>query len=419
MISAKSSARDVALSALTAWRQKQAFADAIIADCFGSTNLATRDRAFAVELFYGVLRNLTVLDFWIGCLRTRRLDAGARDLLRLGLYQLLLLSIPEHAAIYETVAIGGRRYQPIVNAILRSALRQKATLLQKAESQPLSIRTSHPQFLIDRWRQQFGSCNVEALCAWNNRPPPIYARINKLKIGVDRFLRSHPKAQRVPKLPNFAELASLPLNALKRGECYLQDPGTAIACEVVAPKAGERVLDACAAPGGKTGYLAEMMQNSGLLIACDRDPDRIRLLEENLKRLGAKNTMVFRHDWTEEEVPRSIRSSAPFDRILIDAPCSNTGVMRRRVDVRWRLTEADFDRMRQRQLAIVRNVQPLLKGGGTLIYSTCSLETEENENVVQQLLRATPRLRPEEQKQCLPFRDGFDGAFVTKLIKAD
>ena len=161
------------------------------------------------------------------------------------------------------------------------------------------------------------------------------------------------------------------------------------------------------------------MQNSGLLIACDRDPDRIRLLEENLKRLGARNTTVFAHDWTDREVPGPICAYAPFDKILIDAPCSNTGVMRRRVDVRWRLTEADFGRMQRRQLAIVRNAEPLLKSGGTIIYSTCSLEAEENENVVQKFLRTTPRLRLEEQKQCLPFQDGFDGAFVAKLIKAD
>lgn len=417
MILAKPSAREIALVALRAWRRKKDFADAIIADCLASTNLAVRDRAFALELFYGVLRNFTLLDFWIGCLRTGRLDANVRDLVRLGLYQSLMLSIPEHAAIYETVAIGPKRHRAVVNAILRSALRRKAELLKKANSQPLHIRTSHPLFLINRWQRQFGLSNTEVLCAWNNRPPPIYARINKLRVDVDPFLQRHPKAQRLPNTPNFAEIASLPLDALKRGECYLQDPSTAVACELLTQRADERVLDACAAPGGKTGYLAEMMQNHGLIVACDRDRDRIHLLEENLHRLGVTNTNVFRHDWTERQVPAAIQGYAPFDRILIDAPCSNTGVMRRRVDVRWRLTEADFGRMQKRQLAIVRNLEPLLQAGGVMVYSTCSLEAEENEEVLQELFKTMPTLRLGEQKQCLPFDDGFDGAFAAKLIK--
>jgi 16S rRNA (cytosine967-C5)-methyltransferase len=414
---AKLSAREVALVALRAWRQKKDFADAIITDCLASTNLDARDKAFALELFYGVLRNLTRLDFWIGCLRTRRLDARVRDLLRLGLYQLLSLSLPDHAAIYETVAIGPKRNRPVVNAVLRSASRQQGELLKKANAQPLHIQTSHPRFLIDRWRKRFGLSNTEALCAWNNRPPPIYARVNKLKIDVDSFLRKHPTAQRLANMPNCFELGAVPLDSLKRGECYLQDPSTAIACELVIPKAGERVLDACAAPGGKTGYLAEIMQNRGLIVACDRDRDRIRLLEENLNRLGVTNAKVLRHDWTEHQVSAAIRDQAPFDRILIDAPCSNTGVMRRRVDVRWRLTEADFERMHKRQLAIARNLEPLLKAGGIMVYSTCSLEVEENEEVVQELLKSMSALRLEQQKQCLPFRDGLDGAFAVKLIK--
>src|SRR5687768_10531621 len=174
------SARALALTALREWRTGQQFADAILARLLRSTELGSPDRAFVTELFYGVLRNLTLLDFWIDALRSGRLDADARDLLRLGLYQLFLLQTPEHAAVFETVELAGARAESLVNAILRNALRKKAELLEKANTQDLGVRTSHPQFLIDRWTRNFGPENCATLCDWNNQPAPIYARINRL-----------------------------------------------------------------------------------------------------------------------------------------------------------------------------------------------------------------------------------------------
>ena len=156
------------------------------------------------------------------------------------------------------------------------------------------------------------------------------------------------------------------------------------------------------------------MKNDGVLLACDRDERRVETLSDNLKRLGVEIARVIRHDWTKQ----TLEGQASFDRILIDAPCSNTGVMRRRVDVRWRLTTADFSRMQKRQIEIVRAVIPLLKPGGVLVYSTCTLEPEENEEVVQQILANLSMLQLNEEKRSLPFRDHFDGAFATKFIKA-
>jgi len=145
----------------------------------------------------------------------------------------------------------------------------------------------------------------------------------------------------------------------------------------------------------------------------------MRLLNENLARLRVRIGKVVCHDWTKPPIPDDVRSEAPFDRILTDAPCSNTGVMRRRVDVRWRLKSADFARMQRRQIEIVRAVAPLLKAGGTLVYSTCSLELEENEDVVQQLVQRTSILQLEEEKSSLPFRDNFDGAFAARFRRRD
>jgi 16S rRNA (cytosine967-C5)-methyltransferase len=183
------------------------------------------------------------------------------------------------------------------------------------------------------------------------------------------------------------------------------------------PQPGERILDACAAPGGKTSFLGAMMRNQGTIVACDRDPKRIRTLEENLARLGLEMTVAVYHDWTSDRVPPELDPNRSFDRILVDAPCTNTGVMRRRVDVRWRLRPEEFDKMQKQQLAILRSVIPLLKPQGALVYSTCSLEAEENEKVVERVLADWPALKLDRVKTSLPFRDGFDGAYAARLIK--
>jgi 16S rRNA (cytosine967-C5)-methyltransferase len=174
------------------------------------------------------------------------------------------------------------------------------------------------------------------------------------------------------------------------------------------------VLDACAAPGGKTAYLAELMKNEGFLLACDRDENRVETLRNNLERLDARIVHTVRHDWTSGG---GLLEQSGFDRILVDAPCTNTGVMRRRIDLRWRLTPEDFSRMPAEQLAIVRATIPFLKLNGVLVYSTCSLEPEENEEVVRAILREFPFLNLVEQISSLPFRDGFDGAFAAKFVR--
>jgi 16S rRNA (cytosine967-C5)-methyltransferase len=423
---AHQSARELALAALRDWRTRNDFADSILARLLRSSDLAGPDRAFTTELFYGILRNLSLLDFWIASLRSERLDDDARDLLRLGIYQLFLLETPEHAAVYETVELAGARIRSLVNAVLRSALRRKEELVEQAGKQDLSVRSSHPHFLIDRWTQNFGAENTAALCEWNNRPAPIYARINRLKVSEDEFLSkvgSARCADRIRQVPdgvpaNFVHLTGPPHDALAGGHCYIQDPSTATACLLLDPEPGENVLDACAAPGGKTGYLAELMKNQGSIMACDRDEGRLWTLRENLERLGVEIARFAKHDWTSGEPLPDIAAISSFDRLLLDAPCSNTGVMRRRVDLRWRLTPKDFLRMREEQLRILRATIPLLKTGGVLVYSTCSIEPEENEEVVTAITREFPFLKFVEQVSLLPFRNGFDGAFAAKLIRA-
>ncbi|MFN2475554.1 MAG: 16S rRNA (cytosine(967)-C(5))-methyltransferase RsmB [Chthoniobacterales bacterium] len=414
---ATASARALAVAALDQWRHGHRFADAILQHLLSTSELSGSDRSFATELFYGILRNLSLLDFWIGELRSGSLDDRSRDLLRLGLYQLFCLNTAGHAAVFETVALAPKTSRSLVNAILRNALRRADELRSAADAADLAIRKSHPTFLIERWTEAFGIEPAAALCEWNNQPAPIYARVNQLKTDTAAFASADDTRQVLPDRANFVRLSTIPGDALERGECYIQDPSTAVACELLDAKPGEAVLDACAAPGGKTAYLAERMQNRGELIACDREPARLAILTANLERLGATIAKIAQQDWLAEELAPALHRRY-FDRILVDAPCTNTGVMRRRVDVRWRLTRDDFARMAAEQLKILRAVVPRLKRGGALVYSTCSIEPEENDGVVTRLLKEFPSMRFEEQRSVLPFRDGFDGAFASKLIRA-
>jgi 16S rRNA (cytosine967-C5)-methyltransferase len=413
---ARPSARRIALAALRRWRGEKRFADSTISGFLAKAELTYSDRAFALQLFYGVLRNLTLLDFWILCLRSSPVEAGLRDVLRLGLYQLFFLDTAQHAAVHETVELVSKRQRAVTNAMLRAAARRRNELLSRAGAQSLSVRTSHPQWLVARWQQHFDAKNAEELCRWNNLPPPIYGRINRLKINREKFLQLYPKPRPVAHNSDFVEFDTLPANALNRGHCYIQDPSTVIACQLLDPKPAEKILDACAAPGGKTGYIAQLMKNMGTIVACDRDAERLLVLKDNMARLGVGIVHSLRHNWKGGRIPEEVASVAPFDRILVDAPCSNTGVMRRRVDVRWRLRPGDLTRMPDEQFAITRAAISLLKPGGVLVYSTCSLEREENEQLVTRVLDQFPEMRLTDQEFCLPFRDHFDGAFAARLV---
>jgi 16S rRNA (cytosine967-C5)-methyltransferase len=414
---AQRSARETALAALRLWRKEKRFAESIISGLLANADLTPSDRAFALELFYGVLRNLTLLDFWIGCLRASRVETNLRDILRLGLYQVFILKTPEHAAVHETVAIAPQKQRSIVNAVLRAAIRRRSELLARTDAQPLFVRMSHPEFLVERWQQHFGAECTKELCKWNNQPAPMYGRINRIKTDPRTFLQLYPDSRALPGKQDFVEFNALPAAALDSGHCYIQDPSTLIACQLLDPKPGEKILDACAAPGGKTSYLAQLVQNRGTIIACDRDTKRLEILKDNLSRLGTTIVRIVCHDWTRDHPPKGITSAAPFDRVLVDAPCTNTGVMRRRIDVRWRLQLGDLTRMPNEQFRIMCAVVQLLKPGGALVYSTCSLEPEENEQVVRRLLSELPGLRLEAQRDSLPFRDDFDGAFAAKLVR--
>ena len=406
--------RQSCVRALLEWEKGKHFSDEILHTALAREPLSTLDRAFFMETFFGILRNLSRLDFLIGQLREDRIDPETRAILRLGLYQIFHMRTADHAAVNETVNLATRA-RGLVNAILRRALREKPALENALAHASPSVATSHPQFLLDRWNTAFGPDATRRLCAWNNQPAEVHVRANTLRVTAGELLRGMPGAEPSPAHPLAIKVRQLPFSWIAHGLCYVQDPSTLMPCDLLAPQPGELVLDACAAPGGKTTYLAQLMRDQGRIVACDLYESRVVRLRENLARLGVTIAEAIRHDCMQAGPPLT---PASFDRILVDAPCSNTGVIRRRVDVRWRLTDEDFIRMPAQQLALLKRTATLLKPGGTLVYSTCSLEPEENEQVVARALAAIPELRFLESRRTLPFTDHVDGAFAAKFTRA-
>jgi 16S rRNA (cytosine967-C5)-methyltransferase len=386
-----------------------------------------------LELCYGVVRNRSALDWIIARKAPDRVQKPTIQwCLRLGLYQIFWLSrVPDHAAVFETVEqvkqLGFGPQAGFVNAVLRGCLREEAQLrlaLEELQKSDPARAYSHPQWLFERWQAQFGSEEAIKLLEWNNRPPVTYARINTLKadpgklleqwrdedVQYNFFQRSWTGESVIFQLKEHPPLASL--RSFQEGQFYIQDPSTLAAVHDLDPQPGESILDLCAAPGGKTTFIAQRMQNQGRIVAEDTNPERLQLLRENCTRLGTTCVDVVRSP--ETFLPEL---SAQFDRVLLDAPCSNTGVIRRRVDLRWRLSPGEIDRMRRVQEELVERALVQLKPGGILAYSTCSLEPEENGEQVKRFLAAHSDCELDGERFLLPVRDGVDGAYVARILR--
>ena len=395
-------------------------------------HLSPADRGLCQELVYGVVRWQAALD-WLISRKTAQKpqQTTVLDLLRLGLYQVFWLErIPDHAAVHETVELAkARRLAPqsgFINAILRGYIREadatRKLLAELKTSQP-HLGYSHPEWLASRWSQQWSPEKAAQLMDWNNQPPKLFARVNTLKTDAGKLLEQWREENveydfvRHDWLPEnlMFELKSHPslsgLASFRQGLFYVQDPSTLLAPGFLDPQPGESILDLCAAPGGKLTYLAQLVRNEARIVAHDVSPDRLKLIEENCARLGV--------NCAHPILPAALETqpSVSFDRILLDAPCSNTGVMRRRVDLRWRIRPEEIQRLRAVQLCLLAQAARLLKSHGTLVYSTCSLEPEENDSVVNEFLAKTPGFTLESRRELLPFEHHADGAFVARLAR--
>jgi len=424
--------REIALQVLRRQTTGRQFVEHLLDTGLADAPLSPKDRALCQELVYGAVRWQVTLD-WLIARKTagRTQKTALQILLRLGLYQLFWLDrVPEHAAVHETVELAKRSgfgaQAGFINALLRGYARERETterLLTELKTAHPALGCSHPEWLWERWRQRWGAEKAIQLMDWNNAPPKIYARVNTLKadpgklltqwrdenVEYDFFFRDWLEENSVFELKSHPPLATLP--SFQDGWFYVQDPSTLLAGRNLDPQPGESVLDFCAAPGGKTTFMALLMRNEGRIVAADTSNERLKLVRENCARLGV--TCV-------EPVLLSTLGSRPspqFDRVLVDAPCSNTGVMRRRVDLRWRIKLDEINRLRRMQADLLRQAAAFVKPGGVLVYSTCSLESEENQEVVKQFLREHPDFKFDRERELLPFADGVDGAYVARLMK--
>jgi 16S rRNA (cytosine967-C5)-methyltransferase len=468
--------REIAVRVLQQRSAGGKFIEDLLETALQGAQLSSADRGLCQEITYGVVRWQATLD-WLIARKTdgREQKPALQNLLRLGLYQIFWLDrIPDHAAVHETVELakqnGFGSQAGFVNAILRGYLREqdetKKLLAGLKISQP-ALGWSHPEWLVARWQKRWGIEKTASLLEWNNTPPKTFARVNALKFGGTDGARLWSKTQpqhagqtgdagniqtaaagaahtAAPhKMADAGDLLTCwrdenveydfvrrdwleenlvfelkshpPLNSLasfRDGWFYIQDPGTLLAVGQLGPQPGETILDFCAAPGGKTTFIAQLMNNQGRIVAQDVSEERLKWIQENCARLGV--TCV------ETILPSALNSqpSTGFDRILVDAPCSNTGVMRRRVDLRSRIQLKEIERLRIAQLDLLNQAATRVKPGGILVYSTCSLEPEENGEVVKQFLSDHADFKLESERELLPFVDNVDGVFVAALVKA-
>jgi len=425
--------REIAARLVGKWEERAVYAETLLEEELEKAALNPPDRRLVQELVYGTIRWRATLD-WLIDRRTskERTKMPVRILLRLGLYQIFWLDrIPHHAAVHETVEMAkrlpGADESGVINAILRGYIRDlEATRheLEQLKATDPATGYSHPKWLVERWTHRFGAEKTRHLLEWNNKPPPMFARANFLKVdgatltavwkreGVQFEQQEWDWTQDedVFRLDEFPPLAQW--HSFQDGYFYLQDPSTLLSVAELDPKPGDHVLDVCAAPGGKTTLMAQRMKDRGRIFAQDLAADRLHRVKENCERLGVTCVETAR----VSSVPLA-QLRPNFQKVLLDAPCSNSGVMRRRVDVRWRIRPDELKRLRATQRALLERAGQQVRSGGSLVYSTCSLEPEENSEVVREFLLAHPEFRLEAERELLPFRDGVDGAYVARFTR--
>ena len=439
--------RQIAVEILNRIDTEGAYAEPLLDAALSGTALASpHDRGLLTELVYGTLRTQGRLDWIIGQLyrgKDAALETAVRNILRTGLYQLWFTDrIPPFAAVNEAVGIA-RDVSPassgLVNAILRNALRKKDAIvwpdMAKTPEKSIAVLHSHPSWLVRRLLAQFGMEETIAICRANNTIPPLTLRVNSLKASREQALAALVKAGIAAEPTPFSTdgiILSSPASGLretvsyKEGLIRIQDEASQLIARLVAPERGERILDLCAGAGGKTLHLAALMENRGSITALDLHSERLRMLREEAGRLGASIVETRTGDAaTPAESFRKI-----FDRVLLDAPCSGLGTLRRNPEIRWRLTASDLKKGMQNQKRLLKSAAEYVRPGGRLVYSVCTVTPEENEIVIGDFLRNHPDFKlipPANLPPALidtqgyfrtsPHLQGMDGFFAAVLTR--
>ena len=400
-----------------------AYADRVLRAEAGRARLEGGERAFAQQLAYGSVQRRLTLDHVIASLSDRRLgqiDPGLLDALRLGVFQIVWMnSVPDHAAVDETVELAKRERrgaEGFANAILRRATREARAMvdaLGDATPAEAALKHSHPQWIVELWWEALGREETLALLARDNEPAEDAIRVNTLVATIDE-VAAQLDAGAAPELPEGLVLRSAfdvegsPLFA--QGAITPQSRASMLVARTLDPQPGEDVLDMAAAPGTKTTHIAALTDDKARVVAVERNPARADALRANLERMRVRSAEV------RVEDARGVRGS--FDRVLVDAPCSNLGTLAGRPDARWRRTREQLDELVQLQSGLLDAAANATRPGGTLVYSVCTISKREGEGQIRALTERHPELRPVAGRQTLPHRDGTDGFFVAKLQKA-
>lgn len=449
-----SNVRELATEILVKVETRKAYADILLDHALRSSGLSRRDGALLTELTYGTLRWRGKIDAQLNPLIRRPLANAhpfIRNLLRATLYQIIFLErIPDYASVNAAVALAklhnGGQAAGFVNAVLRGYLRQKENKEalrpdpETAALYEMSEYWSHPQWLVKQWRDYLGTDEIAALLQANNQAAPLVLRANALRTTrkdlLELLCRGGTEATPTPWSPQGITIrSSCPIDQLPgfhEGLFQVQGEASQLVSYLLAPQPGERVLDACAAPGGKTTHIAELTRDRGEIIATDISRSGLRKVEENAKRLGLSSIRTLFAD-ASKATDGSL--SRPYDRILVDAPCSGLGTLRSHPEIKWNRNEAAVKRLSRLQRTILTRTAAQLKPGGVLVYSTCTLTADENEAVVQKFLQNCDKLILEDAANYLPdaakslVRNGYfmawphrhdtDGFFAARLKKVD
>jgi len=438
------SMRGIALNLLLESHKTGKYIDRLLNESLSNNTIPDQEKRFLTELVKGSTRMKGLLNFYLKELikgRLKNVKISIRYILIIGLYQLIYMdSIPAYAAINESVKlakkVGNGRDGGLVNAVLRNFERNGSELQEKIESFPdekrISIKYSHPEWLIKRWMYQFGRKKTEDLCRYNNSVPRISVRLNKLlkeHPNIRNMMNKKPyKIMKSEFLENYYTIEKgynhLIWEAFDKGELTIQDVSAGLAVRLLAPESGETVIDLCAAPGGKTGAIVEIMGDRGKVVAVDSDEYRLSLVREHEERLGLNSIDYIYGDGSSIDLPLA-------DRILVDAPCSGTGVFAKRADIRWQRKEKDIEGLIKLQLKLLQNASDHLKKSGILVYSTCTLEQEENWGVVDKFLENNLNFKVEDAGKYVsneltdekgavatyPFKHYIDGSFCVRMTK--
>ena len=438
-------ARELALQLLAAIESRNAYSDRLLESRLRDATLSPRDSALVTALVQGTLRYRAFLDHHLAAFtgpRWEGLPLWIRQALRIGALQILVLTrVPDSAAVDESVELAKKYGHPgtagLVNAVLRRIAKGERAPLPDPAADPaahLAVAHSHPKWLVDRWLARFGFEETERLLASGNEEPRVSVRANAHRIAPDAFaeaLRAEgvspeagPNGGPVFLLPPGYVAARSPL--FRNGLLSLQDEAEAVVAGLLDARPGDRVLDLCAAPGGKTSQIAEAVAPDGAVVALERHASRAKALRGNLvDRLRLPRAWVVCGDGLKPPL------RGPFARVLVDAPCSGLGVLRRRADARWRKEASAITQMAALQGPLLEAAAPLVEEGGVMVYSVCSLEPEETDTIVEAFLSrhseftlgdARPHLPPAFRGdgpvfRALPHRHGTDGVFAARLIR--